>query len=167
VVGTPGFFSWRKKRETRKSRYSDWAGFSSYWSKISTFSNFPPQPGPNKLHTHPNPIVVHLYSPPPPGPPARAPPKSGPPHAAIFRHRTPPPHAPRRTRTPSLHARTCAVGWPPLWLLPHKLSAVLVDAQPCRTSSPGSPSATSFGSSSRWDFQRHLHSQCGHRCLGW
>jgi hypothetical protein len=106
VVGTPGFFSWRKKRETRKSRYSDWAGFSSYWSKISTFSNFPPQPGPNKLHTHPNPIVVHLYSPPPPDPPSRTPQSS-----ATARRRRTPHAAPAHRRCTPAPARSA--GLPP------------------------------------------------------
>jgi hypothetical protein len=35
------FFLGEKKRETRKSRFSGWAGFSSYRPKISAFLNFP------------------------------------------------------------------------------------------------------------------------------
>jgi hypothetical protein len=92
-----GFFFSTKKRETQKSRFSDWPGFSSYQSKISAFLNF--QPGPNKLHTHTLTLSSTSVSHRTPDPPL--------PHAAIRCHRTlppPPPQAPRRTHTPSPRA---------------------------------------------------------------
>jgi hypothetical protein len=86
------FFVGQKKRETRKSRFSDWAGFSSYRSKFSAFLNFPTQPGPNKLHTHTltlSSTSVHHRTAPRPPTPARCNPL--PPHAAAARP-TPHPH---------------------------------------------------------------------------
>jgi hypothetical protein len=147
-----GFFSRRKKRETQKSRFSDWPGFSSYQSKISAFLNF--QPGPNKLHTHTLTLSSTSVSHRTPDPHSHTPQYAA---TARCRHRRRKPHAAPTHRHRAPHARTCAVGWPPLrliWLLPHKLNAVLVEAQPRRTqprrtSSSGSPSATSFRSSSR------------------